>query len=53
MQDNVDISTKQMNDGWMAYKTTNPKMWEHGKTMNEAVGKLAISMHLVSNITYI
>jgi hypothetical protein len=28
-------------------------LWENGKTMEEAVGKLAISMHLVTNITYI
>jgi|LAHU01.1.fsa_nt_gb predicted RNase H-like HicB family nuclease len=49
----VDISVKKRNCDYIAYKTNEPTLWENGKTMEEAVGKLAISMHLVTNITYI
>lgn len=40
----TDIQVKQRSSDWIAYLTSQPKIWECGDTQIEAIGKLVISL---------
>ena len=42
--DTWDITVYEREEGWIAYLTNTPQVWEAGKSIEEAIGKLVISL---------
>ena len=44
----MKIECIKISDFWKAYVKGNPKRWEAGKTPEEAIGKLAVSLGIAT-----
>lgn len=44
----MKITCIKVADFWKAYVEGNPKKWEAGKTAEEAIGKLAVTLEIAT-----